>query len=523
VRGNLYRNALDRLREGAGVDAFIAHVVNVSDFIWGGLWNGEQAIPFPPMVLFLLGIGLYMMAGLRFYPIAKLGAAFGTLFSRQRKGDGAGEISPFAALSTALSGQVGTGNLAGVATAITLGGPGAIFWMWVTALIGMALAFAEGALAIRYREKTPQGHYRGGPMAYIMMGLGPRWRWLAVLFCIGTLISALITGNGIQANSVAVSIRELTGLETWIGGLIVASVVFVVILGGIKSIGAVAERIVPFMAGAYILMALLAIILDFGSIPETFARILEGAFNEQAASGGFLGAAVIIAIRAGVARGLFSNEAGQGSTPIAHAVAQTDDPEKQGRFAMMGTFIDTIVICTMTALVLLTVEGQFTHTLADGSTQLVPHAWQSDLTGFAMTSGAFAAAFPLPVGGIPLGTLVAATALILFVFTTLLTWSYYGERAITFLYDQVPGATARGEERLHIAWRLLWCIAIFIGSFQDLTLIWRLGDIANATMAIPNLIALAALSGVVFALARGERTAGPTHALRPVNSRAPAE
>jgi AGCS family alanine or glycine:cation symporter len=488
------------------VEQLIERVVNVSDFIWGGSWNGEQIIPFPPMVLILLGIGLYMMAGLRFYPIRNLGAAFAALFSRERKGEkGTGEISPFAAMSTALSGQVGTGNLAGVATALALGGPGAIFWMWVTALIGMALAFAEGALAIRFRERTPDGAWRGGPMTYIMMGLGRKWTWLAILFCIGTLFSALVTGNGIQANSVADSIRELSGLDNWIGGLIVAIAVFVVIIGGIRSIGAVAERVVPFMAAAYLLMAAIAILLDLGSMPEAFGRIFHGAFNPQAASGGFIGAAIIIAIRAGVARGLFSNEAGQGSTPIAHAVAQTNDPAKQGRFAMLGCFIDTVIICTMTALVILTVEGQFTHTLPDGSVQIVEHAWQSDLQGFSMTSGAFAAAFPIQLGGIPIGTLVAATALILFVFTTLLTWSYYGERAITFLYDRIPGATPGGEKRVHIVWRVIWCIAIFIGSFQDLTLVWRMGDIANAAMALPNLIALAALSGVVFAIARKDR------------------
>ncbi|WP_448582370.1 alanine/glycine:cation symporter family protein [Thermaurantiacus sp.] len=502
------------------MESLIDRVVNVSDFIWGGSWNGAQLLPFPPMVVMLLGTGLFFMVGLRFYPLRRLGSAFASLIGRDRKGSSeGGEISPFAALSTALSGQVGTGNLAGVATAISLGGPGAIFWMWVTALIGMALAFAEGALAIRYRERTPEGAYRGGPMSYIMMGLGPRWRWLAILFCIGALFSALVTGNGIQANSVADSINALTGLDDAIGGAIVAALVFIVIVGGIKSIGAVAERVVPLMAGAYILMALLAILLDIDSVPETFARIFAGAFAPQAASGGFLGAAVILAIRAGVARGLFSNEAGQGSTPIAHAVAKTDDPEKQGRFAMMGTFIDTIVICTMTALVLLTVEGEFTHRLADGSVATVAHAWQSDLSGFAMTSGAFAAAFPLPIAGIPVGTLVASVALILFVFTTLLTWSYYGERAITFLYDQVPGASATGERRLHLSWRILWCLVIWVGSFQDLTLVWRLGDIANAAMALPNLVALLALSSVVFALARGDRRAGPEYPLKPVKYR----
>ena len=505
------------------METIIDKVVNVSDFIWGGTWNGVSVIPFPPMVLILLGVGVWMMVGLRFYPLLNLGAAFAGLF-RKSKEKAAGEISPFAALATALSGQVGTGNLAGVATAITLGGPGAIFWMWITALIGMALAFAEGALAIRYREKTVEGHYRGGPMTYIMKGLGPKWKWLAILFCIGTLFSALVTGNGVQANSVASSITELTGLAPWIGGLMVAAVVFVVIIGGIKSIGAVAEKLVPSMALAYIVMALIALILDFQSIPEAFGRIFHGAFNTQAASGGFVGAAIIMAIRAGVARGLFSNEAGQGSTPIAHAVAQTNDPREQGRFAMMGTFIDTIIVCTMTALVILTVEGSFTHTTADGTVQAVKHAWQSDLQGFAITSGAFASAFPMPVLGVPIGTVVASIALILFVLTTLLTWSYYGERAITFLYDQIPGATAGGEHRLHIAWRVLWCVIIFAASTLDLTLVWRLGDIANAAMALPNLIALAALSGVVFAIAKGNITAGRDHELKTVEaSKPPAE
>lgn len=490
----------------------IDHVTNVSDFIWGGTWNGEAlwwlsigGQPIPPMTLILLGVGLYVMAGLKFYPIRKLGSAFAGLF-KGRKGDGAGEISPFAALSTALSGQVGTGNLAGVATAIALGGPGAIFWMWVTALVGMALAFAEGSLAIRYREKTSAGTYRGGPMSYIMIGLGPKWTWLAIVFCLGTLFSALVTGNTIQANAVADGLNELFGIEEWLGGLIVAILVFVVIIGGIKSIGNVAEKVVPFMAATYVVMAVIALILNIADIPATFGLIFNGAFNPQAATGGFLGAAIMLAIRAGVARGLFSNEAGQGSTPIAHAVAQTDDPEQQGRMAMLGTFIDTIVICTMTALVILTVEGQFT-----GGGQPVLHAWNSDLQGFAMTSGAFAAAFPIEIGSIPVGTLIASLALILFVFTTLLTWSYYGERAITFLYDRVPGSTLAGEKALHLAWRVLWCVVIFVGSTQDLTLVWRLGDISNASMALPNLLALALLSGVVFKLAKGERKAGPDH------------
>ncbi len=262
------------------------------------------------------------------------------------------------------------------------------------------------------------------------------------------------------------------------------------------------------MAGAYIVMAVIALILNFGDLPETFGRIFYGAFNLQSASGGFAGAMIIMAIRAGVARGLFSNESGQGSTPIAHAVAQTDDPEQQGRMAMLGTFIDTMVICTMTALVILTVQGDFTY-----QGQAVEHVWQSDLgttaqSGFVTTSGAFAAAFPFQIASIPIGTLIASVALILFVFTTLLTWSYYGERAITFLYDRVPGSTRGGEKMLHIGWRVIWCIAIYVGATQPSQLVWRLGDISNAAMALPNLLALALLSGVVFKLSRGDRTAG---------------
>ncbi|MBA3576152.1 MAG: alanine:cation symporter family protein [Sphingomonas sp.] len=486
-------------------------VTNVSDFIWGGSWNGEQAIPFPPMILILLGIGLFMMIGLRFYPITQLWPAFKGIF--KKSGDEtSGEISPFAALSTALSGQVGTGNLAGVATAIALGGPGAIFWMWITALIGMALAFAEGSLAIRYREITPGGTYRGGPMSYITYGLGPKWKWLAILFSLGTLFSAIVTGNMIQANSVGDSFAQLTGMEEWIGGALIAALVFVVIIGGIKSIGAVAEKVVPTMAALYLLMALIAVLINIADIPETFGLIFYGAFNAQSATGGFLGAAIIIAMRAGVARGLFSNEAGQGSTPIAHAVARTTDPALQGRFAMMGTFIDTILVCTMTALVILTVQGSFPGTdPTTGVTTMQQHAWSSDLRGFDMTAGAFSAAFPFAIGHITIGALIASIALLLFVFTTLITWSYYGERAITYLYDRIPGVSPGGEKMVHIAWRLLWCVMIWVGSYQDLELVWRLGDIANAAMALPNLIALAVLAPVVFALARGNRSAGRDH------------
>jgi AGCS family alanine or glycine:cation symporter len=494
---------------------FLDGVTRVSDFIWGGTWGETQVLPFPPMVIMLFGVGLMFMVRLKFYPILKLPAAFAGLFKKS-DGEGKGEISPFAALSTALSGQVGTGNLAGVATAITLGGPGAIFWMWITAIIGMALAFAEGALAIRFRDIDENGHYRGGPMSYIRRGLGKNWGWLAILFCLGTLFSSISTGNMIQANGVA---DALTGLISFnavgapiegalglsagqgsemVAGVIIAVLVFLVIIGGIKSIGSVAEKIVPAMAIGYIALALVALALNISDVPYAFGLIFGSAFTGHAAVGGFTGAGVMLAIRAGVARGLFSNEAGQGSTPIAHAVAQTNDPAQQGRFAMMGTFIDTIIVCTMTALVMITVKGAFPS--ESGGVQ--EHAWSSDLQGFAMTSGAFSAAFPFEVlPSITFGQLVASLALILFAFTTLITWGYYGERAITYLF----GA------KLAIPWRLLWCVMAFVGSFQQIDFVWRTGDIANAAMAFPNLIALFMLAGVVVKLAAGDKTAGVDH------------
>ena len=235
--------------EVSAFEAAIQPVTNVSDFIWAGTWNGAEVLPIPPMVVILLGAGLYFMIGLRGYPLLKLFSSLRGLFKKSES-KGVGEISPFAALSTALSGQVGTGNLAGVATAITLGGPGAIFWMWVTALFGMALAFAEGSLAVRFRTQSEDGVYRGGPMTYITLGLGPKWKWLAIIFCLGTLFSAVVTGNGIQANSLGDSAHELFGVAEWVGGAVAAVAVFIVILGGIKSIGRVAETIVPWMAGS---------------------------------------------------------------------------------------------------------------------------------------------------------------------------------------------------------------------------------------------------------------------------------
>jgi AGCS family alanine or glycine:cation symporter len=321
----------------------------------------------------------------------------------------------------------------------------------------------------------------------------------------------MVTGNAIQANAVADGLKELFGLTEIVGGIIVAVAVFVVIIGGIKSIGNVAEKIIPFMAGLYILLAIVVLAMNAPLIPETFGLIFYSAFNPAAATGGFAGALMILAIRAGVARGLFSNEAGQGSTPIAHAVAQTDDPEQQGRMAMLGTFIDTIVVCTMTALVILTVQGSFAVGGDAQSTEIVTYTWQTGMEPFAMTANSFGTALPFEIAGTPIGTVIVSLVLILFVFTTLLTWSYYGERAITFLYDRFPGSTREGEKKLHIAWRVFWCLIIVAGASQQSDFVWRLGDIANGSMVVPNLIALLLLSGVVFKLAQGDRNAGKTH------------
>jgi AGCS family alanine or glycine:cation symporter len=377
-------------------------------------------------------------------------------------------------------------------------------------------------LAIRDREKLPDGEYRGGPMYYMRHGLGPGFGWLAIVFCIATLVCAIATGNMVQSNSIADSIAGLTnnfygaggqvgaplGLSDrqgadLLGGILVAVVVFAVIVGGIKSIGDAAEKIVPSMAIGYVALAAGAIIMNWRYIPEAFTQIFTSAFTGHAATGGFAGAGIMLAIQLGVARGLFSNEAGQGSTPTAHAVAKTTDPARQGRFAMMGTFIDTIIICTATGLVLLTVKGAFPH---DSGEQL--HAWTSSLAGFEMTSAAFGAAYPMEVApGLSFGKLFVSIALILFVFTTLVTWSYYGERAAVYLAEK-GGLDLRAQHAIAMGWRVLWVLMVVVGSFQELRLVWAMGDIGNALMAFPNLIALALLSGVVFAMAKGDKAAG---------------
>ena len=465
--------------------AFELLVDNVANFIWGGEWNGEAILPAGPMAVLLLGTGVYYMIRLGGRPLLRLGPAIGEVWAGRKSNDDPDAITPWQALSTALSGQVGTGNLAGVATAITLGGPGAIFWMWITAIFGMALAFAESSLAIKFREKDHFNRINGGPMYYIKNGLGKKWTWLAILFCIGGVFSAIVTGGMTQSNSITETIVHSAkglgvGLPTWTVGAVIGVLTFAVIIGGIKSIGAVAGKVVPMMALFYVGAAAVVLVMHAPAIPGAFAMIFKSAFGFQQAAGGLMGYSIMMAVRFGVDRGLFSNEAGQGSAPIAHAAAQTKNPTVQGEIAMIGVFIDTLVICTMTALVILTASGQW----VDAAGNMTPYIWQAaDLQASSITNEAYATA-------IPGGGWIVTIALTLFAFTTIIGWSYYAEQALTYLV---------GEWATH-PFRFIWVGVIFLGAIAKVNFIWMFGGIANAAMTLPNLIAILALSGVVIAM-----------------------
>jgi len=462
-----------------------------------------------PMLVLILGVGIFLTFGLKLLTIIKIPFGFKLLWMGRIPGDAAGEMSPFNALMTSLAATIGTGNIAGVATAIFLGGPGAIFWMWMTALVGMATKYAEAVLAVRFREQDERGKFVGGPMYYIERGMGKKWKWLAVVFACGALFAAFVTGNMIQANAVASAVNSATtdlgifggkGVPTYVSGLILAVATFVVIIGGIKGIGRVAAKLIPAMAIIYIIFALFIIIANYKAVPGAFGDIFSYAWNGKAATGGFVGAMVIAAIRAGVARGLFSNEAGQGSAAMAHAAASTKDPVKQARIAMLGTVIDTLIICTMTALVILTLSGlEFTTIAAIGDGTYAGFSQNSQTLSLpiyngvpldknvvtTLTSIAFSEALPG-------GAWIIAVAMIVFSFTTILGWSYYGERALGYL----TGTTN------FMVYRVLWCSAAFVGALMQIDFIWRLGDVASAAMTAPNLVALLALSGVVVKLSK---------------------
>lgn len=449
----------------------------VDNFVWG-----------PAMLVLLLGTGLYLSIGTKLMSIRRIPTAFRLLF-RGRKADAAhdGEITPFQSLMTALSATIGNGNIVGVAAAIALGGPGAVFWMWMTALVGMATKYSEAVLAIKYREVDSRGRYVGGPMYYIKNGLGRHWAWLGFVFAFFATIAGFGIGNMFQAKAVVDTVGGNLGVPNWITGLVMATLTFLVIIGGVKRIGRVAEYLVPFMALVYIAGGLYIVGLHLGDVPEGLAYIVRSAFTPTAATGGFIGAGIWIGIQQGVARGIFSNEAGLGSAPIAHAAAQTNDPVRQGMIAMLGTFIDTIVVCTITALVIVTVHVPVMG--ADGATHMMA-AWQSGKSGAELSMLAFD-------GGMVGGRWIVMFGSIIFAYTTILGWSYYGERAAQYLF----GAWSI------MPFRYLWVLFVFIGSVIQLNTIITVADIMNALMAIPNLIALLLLSGTIFGLTRASKLA----------------
>ncbi|GGB34505.1 sodium:alanine symporter [Oceanisphaera marina] len=434
-------------------------LTNILGTINGVVWG-------VPMLIGILGLGLYLQLGLGLMPIRKLGTGFKLLFSKTEVGSG--EISPFNALMTALAATIGTGNIAGVATAIFFGGPGALFWMWMTALVGMATKYAEAVCAVNFRETDKRGNHVGGPMYYIKNGLGAKWAWLGVAFAIFGGFAGFGIGNTVQANSVADALDASFGLSHTTTGIVLMVLVGLVLIGGIRWISEVAGKLVPLMTVAYFAAGLVVLAMYITELPAAFGLIFEHAFTPIAAQGGFAGAAVWMAIRFGVARGVFSNEAGLGSAPIAHAAAKTDSPVRQGLIAMLGTFIDTIIVCSITGLAI-----------------IVTGSWTSGEAGASLTTLAFSLA-------IPGGEYIVSVALAIFAFTTILGWSFYGEKCVQFLF---------GVKAI-VPFRIAWVLALPIGATQSLEFIWLLADTLNAMMAIPNLIALALLSPVVFRLTK---------------------
>ena len=440
--------------------------------------NQVNAFAWGPPMLGMLGVtGVLLTLGLVFMPWRKVGYGFKLLFEKGDPG-GEGEVKPFNALMTALSATVGTGNIAGVATAIALGGPGAIFYMWLIALFGMATKYAEAVCAVTYREVDKAGKYVGGPMYYLRNGVGAfapeLGKWLGVAFAAFGAVAAFGIGNAVQVNSMAVALGESFSVPKFLTGIIVAALVGFVIIGGIKRIGDVAGKLVPAMIVLYVGTALLIILINIAEVPEAIALIFTHAFTPAAATGGFAGAAVAAAVRFGVARGVFSNESGLGSAAIAHAAAKTNSPVRQGLIAMLGTFIDTIIVCTMTALVILT-SGAWTVMGADGG----------GLTGAALTS----AAFHTSIAG---GQYIVTIALAVFAFTTILGWSYYGERCWQYLFS----------ENSLIVYRVLWIVAALGFANVKVSFVWNLSDTLNGLMAVPNLVGLLLLAPMVFKVTR---------------------
>jgi len=436
------------------MEALTAFVTAINGFVWG-----------PPMLVLILGTGLFLQLRLGLMPVLRIPTGFRMVWKGRKPEAGAeGEISPYAALMTALAATVGTGNIAGVATAIAIGGPGALFWMWMTALVGMATKYSEVLLAVHYRETDDHGEKMGGPMFAIKNGLGPQWRWLGAAFAIFGGFAGFGIGNMVQSNSIAEVMNASFGVTHWITGVVLAALTGFVLIGGIKRIGTVAEKLVPTMCIGYIVAALIVLALYAGQIPAAFGLIFSGAFSGSAAAGGFAGSTIMLAMRYGVARGIFSNEAGLGTAGIAQAAGQTKHAAQSGLIGMMGTFIDTIIVCSMTGLVL-----------------IVTGVWSSGESGAALSSSAFATAFP------GFGHYFLAIALAIFAFTTILGWAYYGEKCWEYLVGSA----------VEMPYRILWTIFVLIGTITQLDFVWLVADTLNAFMAFPNLVSLLLLSPVI--------------------------
>jgi AGCS family alanine or glycine:cation symporter len=432
------------------MEAFHNFVSNISGIVWG-----------PPLLILLVGTGIYLTIRLSFLQFSTLPYALKLAFSKKHQDQKSkGDITHYQALTTALAATIGTGNIAGVATAVVLGGPGAVFWMWITAIFGMATKYAEGILAVKYRIAGPNGQMSGGPMYYIEKGLG--WKWLAILFAVFGAVAAFGIGNMVQSNSVA-SAATLFSIPVWVTGLVLAGFSALVILGGIKSIGRVTAFFVPIMALFYVIGGLVIIIGNLNLLPAAVGLIFTEAFTGSAALGGAVGAA----IRYGVARGVFSNEAGLGSAPIAAAAAKTDYPGRQALVSMTQVFIDTIIVCSITGIILV-MGGMYIG---------------GDVTGAALTSATFASFLGTT------GTWIVSIGLIFFASSTILGWSYYGEKCFSYLF---------GDKAIRF-YRIAFVAAVFVGAVIKLELVWDIADVMNGLMAVPNLIGLLALSGVVVA------------------------